>query len=100
VQLEQLTARLKTVQAAESVSDLEFDDSQLSKAKTLIRELNKQLDVRQKVLDTEGKFIGLIPVDAGPEVPSNIGQQIDEYFHQEIEIEAEVNVAELVPAEL
>ena len=90
VQLEQLGARLKTVQAAETVSDLEIDDSQLARAKTLIRELNKQLDVREKMLDVKGKFSGLIPVDASPVVPANIGQQIDNYFDEGARSEADV----------
>jgi peptidoglycan hydrolase CwlO-like protein len=90
VQLEQLGARLKTVQAAETVSDLEIDDSQLARAKTLIRELNKQLDVREKMLKVQSKFSGLIPVDASPVVPSNIGEQIDNYFDEGTRSEADV----------
>jgi peptidoglycan hydrolase CwlO-like protein len=80
VQLEQLDAKLKTIQAAETVSELEIDDSQLSQAKMLIKELNRELDVRQRTLDNEGKFTGLIPVDAAEVVPTNIGEQIDDYF--------------------
>ena len=80
VQLEQLDAKLKTIQAAETVSELEIDDSRLSQAKTLIKALNRELDVRQTKLDNEGKFTGLIPVDAANVVPTNIGEQIDDYF--------------------
>ncbi|MEX0701008.1 MAG: hypothetical protein WD069_02830 [Planctomycetales bacterium] len=81
VQVEQLEARLKTVQAAQTVSTLEIDDSQLARAKSLIRELNKQLDVKEKLLDSEGKFTGLIPVDAESVVtPQELGRDIDTYF--------------------
>ena len=81
VQIEQLEARLKSVQAAQITSTIEFDDSQLSRAKTLIRELNKQLDVRTKMMDAQGKFTGLIPVESA-EVPVdvNIAKEIDDYF--------------------
>jgi hypothetical protein len=103
VQLEQLDAKLKTIQAAETVSELEIDDSQLSQAKTLIKQLNRELDVRQTKLDNEGKFTGLIPVDAADVVPSNIGEQIDEYFgpeKTEAETEAGADVIRLDAAAL
>lgn len=90
VQIEQLESRLKTVQAQSVASSLEFDDSQLTRAKTLIRELNKQLDVKVKLLDAEGKFTGLIPVETS-EVPvdSDVVQEIDDYFGLESESDAE-----------
>ncbi len=80
VQLENLDARLKTVQAAQTASSVQLDDSQLSRAKKLIGELNKQLDVAQKMLDADGKFTGLIPVEAASQVPEDLSNQIDEYF--------------------
>jgi hypothetical protein len=49
----------------------------------LIDDLNKQLDVKQRVLDSEAKFTGLIPVEkATPAVPADLSQQIDTYFNQ------------------
>ncbi len=81
VKLEQLQARLETIRAAETVSTLAIDDSNLSHARRLIDELNKQLDVKQKVMDSEGKFTGLIPVEStATTVPNNITEQIDAYF--------------------
>ncbi|MDF1744641.1 MAG: hypothetical protein P1V19_13175 [Gimesia sp.] len=80
VQIEQLEARLKSVQAAETVSNLEIDNSQLTRAKSLIKDLNKQLDVKEKLLDAEGKFTGLIPVDTKVEEKRDVVKQMDEYF--------------------
>jgi predicted nuclease with TOPRIM domain len=81
VKLEQLQARLHTVRAAEAVSHLAIDDSNLSHARKLIDDLNKQLDVKQRVLDAEVKFTGLIPVEkAEPTAPANLTEQIDAYF--------------------
>ena len=60
VQIAQLEARLKAVEAAESVSHLAIDNSQLSQVKKLIAELNKDLDIKQKMLDGEGEFVDLI----------------------------------------
>jgi chromosome segregation ATPase len=84
VKLEQLQARLQTVRAAETVSTLAIDDSNLSHARTLITELNKQLDVKEKMLDAEGKFAGLIPMETTPvsSIPDDIGLQIDAYFNE------------------
>ena len=72
------------MRAAETVSHLAFDDSNLSHARKLIADLNKQLDVKQRVLDTEAKFADLIPVEEmKPEVAGDLDQQIDEYFGNE-----------------
>lgn len=84
VKLEQLQARLQTVKAAETVSQLAIDDSNLSHARKLIDDLNKQLDVKQRVLETEAKFTGMIPVEKSePAVASDLDQQIDAYFGTE-----------------
>ena len=81
VQIEHLDARVKTLQAAQTVSHVQLDDSQLSRAKKLIADLNKQLDVTQKMLDAEGNFTGVIPVEAAiPTVPDDLSKQIDDYF--------------------
>jgi hypothetical protein len=68
------------IQAAQTSSNVQLDDSQLARAKKLIGDLNKQLDVAQRVLDAEGKFTGLIPVETADTVPADLTNQIDEYF--------------------
>jgi peptidoglycan hydrolase CwlO-like protein len=80
VQIENLDARMKTIQAAQTATTVQLDDSQLARAKKLIADLNKQLDVQQKVLDADGKFSGLIPIDTASQVPEDLSNQIDEYF--------------------
>jgi len=82
VKLEQLHARMETIRAAETVSTLSIDDSNLSHARQLIDELNRHLDVKQKMLDAEGQFTGLIPVEADSVAPApkDIEKQIDAYF--------------------
>ena len=82
VQIEQLEARLQAVQAAETVTTLEIDNSELARAKKLIRSLNKQLDVRENMLDSEGKFTGLIPVVSNEvSVPENVEAEVGAYFN-------------------
>jgi hypothetical protein len=80
VEIERLEARLRSVQAAETMSDLQIDDSALSRAKALIADINKDLDVRERVLDAEGKFSGLIPVELKADSPEDIAEQVESYF--------------------
>jgi len=94
VKVAQLEARLKQFEAAQTVAELKLDDSRLSRAQKLIRDLNKQLDVREATLDAEGKFTGLIPWDAQDKpVSTDIASEIDAYFgtDQEAELVADAD---------
>ncbi len=73
---------MQTIRAEQTVSSPDIDESALSNAKRLIVEVNKQLDVQQKMLDAEGKFVGLIPVESKvtPAELSNLSAEIDTYF--------------------
>lgn len=95
VQVEQLEARMKTLQAAETVSTLEIDDSELTHVKKLIRELNKQLDVKEKMLDAEGRFTGLIPVEpSASQTPvENVTEEINAYFNEKPKAAESTSVA-------
>lgn len=88
VQVENLEARLRMVQAAQTSSSVNFDDSQLARAKNLIGDLRKRLDVAQRMLDAEGRFTDLIPLNEAA-VPEDILEQIDEHFGSEQEVPAD-----------
>lgn len=92
VEIERLQARLQSLQAAESMSNLQFDDSALNRAKSLVAELNKELDVRERVLDAEGNFTGLIPVETKADTPKDIAEQVEKYFGKD-RAEAKATVA-------
>lgn len=84
-QLAQLDARMRAVQAAESVSPVKhLDDSRLNRAKAQIAELNKQLDVRERLLETDLQGYGLIPVEQDLQGEENISLQVDEYFRKDL----------------
>jgi DNA repair exonuclease SbcCD ATPase subunit len=83
VQLERLTAKMQTIAARKQISNLSIDDSQLARAKSLINEIDKRLDVEAKMLDAEGNFLGLIPVEMKTEAPVNIAEQVDAYFEND-----------------
>jgi len=85
VEIERLQARLQSVQAAETMSNLQFDDSALNRAKTLVAEINKELDVRERMLDAEGNFTGLIPVETKSVAPKDIAEQVQKYFGKDQE---------------
>ena len=85
VKVENLEARLAAVQASETISNLEIDDSQLAAAKKLIRDLDRRIGTREKMLSNEGRFTGSIPVEldqARQERIEGIEEQVDAYFDE------------------
>lgn len=83
VKIEELESRLKSLEAQEAISTINIDNSQLTRAKKLISDLNKQLDVKEKMLDNNGKFADLIPVEsksANEISTKSITEEIDSYF--------------------
>ncbi len=81
VKVAQLEARLKQVQAAETINSLEIDDTSLAHVENMIKNLNHALDVRESVLETEGQVLGRIPVeDADQPATGDIVGEIDSHF--------------------
>lgn len=88
VEIEHLEARLKQVQAAQAANHLSVDDSGLSRARQLITELNKQLDVESRLMDSQGHFTGLIPVSTREPAPADLARQIDQHFGTGSQVES------------
>ncbi len=82
LQLARLEARLNSVQAVEAVQGIAVDDSQLQRARDLIASLDRELDVRERLLAAEGEFSDLLPVGEADELatPVNVMADIDAYF--------------------
>ena len=78
VQVQNLEARLKVVQAAQTSSQFQFDDSRLSRCKKLVQELRKRLDVAERIVQQDGKLMENLIIDS--EAPEDIAEQIDNYF--------------------
>lgn len=78
VQLEELDAKLKMVEAAQTTCDYNFDDSRLSRCKELVSDLRTRLDVAQKLVDADAKSLSEIPLDEP--VTGDIVAEVDEYF--------------------
>ena len=85
VKVVELEARLQSIRAQSTISELHFDDSKLAQAKQAIRELNKTLDVQERMLDVESKFVDLIPTEDVRPVPENLSAEIRGYLGREVE---------------
>jgi chromosome segregation ATPase len=80
VELDRLDARVRTIAARKTISDIAIDDSHLAHCKHLIRDIDGKLDVEEKLLDADANFAGLIPVEMEESVPEDLVNQVDSYF--------------------
>ncbi|MEN9553995.1 MAG: hypothetical protein RLZZ232_281 [Planctomycetota bacterium] len=86
VKVAQLEARLKQVQAAETVNSMEVDDTQLARVEKLIHDMNHALDVRESVMEAEGNLQGRIPVEqSSAPAPDDVLGKIDSHFSLKME---------------
>lgn len=90
VDIENLEARHKMVEVAQTSSDFQFDDSRLSRTKGLITDIQTRIEVAEKLVNSEITFHDEIPMD--DVVTDDIVEAVAEYFGQsQLEI---VSVAE------
>jgi chromosome segregation ATPase len=78
VEVENLDARLKMIEVAQTTSNYNFDDSQLGRAKELVSDLRTRLNVAERMLTVEGDLHDEIPVSAP--ASENIVEQVTEYL--------------------
>ena len=79
VEVENLDARLKMIEVAQTTSNYNFDDSQLGRAKELVSDLRTRLSVSERMLTVEGDLHDEIPVSGAP-ASENIVDQVTEYL--------------------
>ena len=77
-EIEQLEGHFHLLQAQSAESDFAIDDSKLAKTRQVIKELRKKLDVAQRVLAREAKFVETIPIELIDE--GSVVDQVDAYF--------------------
>jgi predicted nucleic acid-binding Zn-ribbon protein len=75
-----LEARLEMVKVAQSTSEFNFDDSQLSRTKDLVKDISARIDVAEKLVNAETTYPGQIDLEEEP--ASDITEQITKYFEQ------------------
>jgi chromosome segregation ATPase len=77
--IEALASQYRLVKAAAVGStNLQMDNSKLAQTEKLIAQIQKRLDVAERVLAHESKFVESIPVDTV--VEKDLIAQVDEYF--------------------
>jgi chromosome segregation ATPase len=91
VDVENLEARLEMVKVAQTSSEFQFDDSQLSRTKEVVESIADRIEVAERLVNADNKYPDRIPLDE-PEAERDITEEIADYFGQgRQEIEAFVN---------
>jgi chromosome segregation ATPase len=91
VDVENLEAREKMVEVAQTTSDFNFDDSQLSRTKELVQEISDRIEVAERLVNADSRLHDRIPLDA-PAAERNIEEEVANYFDgQRPEIETVAN---------
>jgi chromosome segregation ATPase len=80
VDVENLEARLKMVEVAQTTSDFNFDDSQLSQTKELIAEISDRIDVAERLVNADTSFHDRIPLDETSDADRDIRAEVADYF--------------------
>ena len=80
VEVSQAEARLKQIQATETVNAIKVDDTQLSHVEELLQRLNHDMDIREALLETEGHVLGRIPVEEVNVPATDVMSEIDQHF--------------------
>ena len=80
VDVENLEARTKMIEVAQSTSEFNFDDSHLSRTKELIQDIQTRLEVSERLLNAKTSFQDRIPLEIQDEAANNIAEEITMYF--------------------
>jgi len=81
VDVENLEARFKVLEVAQTTSEYNIDDSQLGRVKELIAEVRTRLNVSERLSNSQTALDGEIPLSS-PQA-ENIVDQVTEYFSGE-----------------
>ena len=88
VQVENLEARQKMLEVAQTTSEFNFDDSQLARTRELINEIETRLQVSEKLLDQNVQLYDRIPLEQSTEDTENIVEKVTEYFENRPDVAA------------
>lgn len=81
VDVENLEARLKMVEVAQTTSEYNFDDSQLARVKDLVTDIRTRLSVAEKLVHADEQYQGEIVLETSS--TDDILDQVTEYFGSE-----------------
>jgi len=89
VDVANLNARLDLVEVAQASSNCQFDDSVLSRAKGLVKDIGTRIDVAEKLVNADTAVVGEIDLDEKPS--TNITEEITKFFGDK----GDVNIVKL-----
>ena len=89
-----LEAKRKLVTVAQASSDLEFDDSQLARAKGLIADIRSRLDVAARLANADLTMPGEIVLDETESL--DVVDQVTAYFESSVENDSPATIAQVV----
>jgi chromosome segregation ATPase len=92
VDVEQLEARMKMVQVAQTRSNFNFDDSHLARTKTLLGDIQARIDVAARLANADEHYHEEIPVRAVEASAEDISKEITRYFESHSDDENFVNL--------
>jgi uncharacterized coiled-coil protein SlyX len=80
-----LAGQYRVVKASAVGSKLNIDNSKLTQTAKLIAQIEKRLDVAERVLAHESRFVQMIPVDSIEE--ADLFEQIDNHFNPSVHVD-------------
>ena len=92
--VENLEARLKMLEVAQTNSDLKFNDSRLSRTKDLIQDIQARLEVAETLVNSKGAYNGEIQLEAPAEEADIVDQVTDHFGEGRARVEALVDSTE------
>jgi Skp family chaperone for outer membrane proteins len=82
VEIENLEARLKMVEVAQTTSQFNFDDSQLARTRDLINEISTRLDVTEKMMSQQVELSDRIPLEEDEADTENVLDAVTRHFEK------------------
>ena len=79
VDVENLDARLKMVEVAQTTSDFNFDDSKLAQTKELVDQVRTRIEVAEKLVNADLEYYDRIPLDDA-DIDRDITEEVTDYF--------------------
>lgn len=83
-QIASLDAQNKLIHAAAVGSSMQLDNTKLAESQRLIDDIKKQLDIAERVISREGKFVEPIQIDTVSE--KDLVTQVDDYLAEKTEM--------------
>lgn len=82
VEIENLEARLKMIEVAQTTSQINFDDSQLARTRDLINEINTRLDVTEKMMGQQVQLSDQIPLEEDQAATEDVLDAVTKHFEK------------------